>query len=172
MIEETNVIPFAVGAKLPESPASILMCRVIEDVLELNNWIDKAPNGAKTLAYGAFATTLLKERRFREDVLEIDMLGDPAWDMLLDLLTAEEAGKRISVSSLCLASGVPPTTALRWISSMVEKDYLLRKHDDEDKRRTYLELTGRTRLALKAYLRKVAAMRNVMLDDPSHGIQS
>jgi DNA-binding MarR family transcriptional regulator len=165
MIEETNVIPFSQGPKLPASPAAILMTRVIEDVLELNNWIDKTPSDAQTHTYGEFAASLLKERRYRNDVIDGDMLGDPAWDMLLDLLASEEARKAISVSSLCLAAGVPPTTALRWIRSMTEKGALLRRDDHEDKRKVFLELTPRTREALQGYLRKIAAMRNIMLAD-------
>jgi hypothetical protein len=42
--------------------------------------------------------------------------GDPTWEMLLNLLVTYEEGNAVSVPSLCLASGMPIATALRWIS--------------------------------------------------------
>ena len=40
--------------------------------------------------------------------------------VLLDLFAAELEGNRVSVSSLCIAAGVAPTTALRWIARMTD----------------------------------------------------
>jgi hypothetical protein len=37
--------------------------------------------------------------------------------MLLELFAAHESGRCVSISSLCYASGVPPTTALRQSSA-------------------------------------------------------
>jgi len=37
-------------------------------------------------------------------------LADPAWDMLLDLTAARAESRAVSVSSLCIAAGVPTTT--------------------------------------------------------------
>jgi DNA-binding MarR family transcriptional regulator len=115
--------------------------------------------------YGRFAKSLLQERRDRSEVLEENLLGDPAWDMLLDLIVAEELSTRIAISSLCLAACVPATTALRWISNLVERGILERHDDDEDKRRVYLELTPKTRAALIGYLSKVAERRGIELVD-------
>ena len=113
--------------------------------------------------YGNFAKRLLQERRDRIEVLDESLLGDPAWDMLLDLIAAEESSTRIAISSLCLAASVPATTALRWIGNLVERDILERHDDDEDKRRVYLELTPKTRAALVGYLSKVAERRGIEL---------
>jgi hypothetical protein len=41
-----------------------------------------------------------------------DLFADPGWDILLDLYAARQEGKQVSVSSLCIAAAVPPTTAL------------------------------------------------------------
>ena len=41
--------------------------------------------------------------------------------MLLDLLAARLERERVSVSSLCIAAAVPPTTALRWIRTLTDK---------------------------------------------------
>jgi DNA-binding MarR family transcriptional regulator len=63
------------------------------------------------------------------------------WDMLLDLTAARAEHKRVSVTSLCIASGVPPTTALRWISHMTDAGLLQRVEDDLDRRRVFVTLT-------------------------------
>src|SRR5690606_9764038 len=67
---------------------------------------------------------LLRARRLRDEFLPGDLFADPAWDMLLDLFAARLEQERVSVSSLCIASAVPPTTALRWIRTLTEKGLL------------------------------------------------
>ncbi len=57
-----------------------------------------------------------RKRRLRERMFgNPDLFADPAWDILIDLFIASEEGRKISVSSACIASAVPTTTALRWI---------------------------------------------------------
>ncbi|MCB2078548.1 MAG: MarR family transcriptional regulator, partial [Novosphingobium sp.] len=59
---------------------------------------------------------IIRQRQLRTRFFDGDLFADPAWDMLLDLTAARAEHARVSVTSLCIASGVPPTTALRWIS--------------------------------------------------------
>jgi len=61
--------------------------------------------------------------------------------MLLDLTAAEAEKVRVSVTSLCIASGVPPTTALRWIALMTDAGLLRREDDAHDRRRAFIALT-------------------------------
>ncbi|MET3723462.1 MarR family transcriptional regulator [Sphingomonas trueperi] len=61
--------------------------------------------------------------------------------MLIDLFLARERGRSISVSSLCIASNVPQTTALRWIGTLEAEGLIYRTNDPEDRRRAYLALT-------------------------------
>jgi len=84
---------------------------------------------------------LLRARRMREQYLPGDLFADPAWDMILDLLAARLAGQRVSVSSLCIAASVPPTTALRWIRQLTDRGILTRIDDPEDGRRVFIDLT-------------------------------
>jgi DNA-binding MarR family transcriptional regulator len=82
-------------------------------------------------------------RRFR--VLRNARLGapifrDPAWDMLLDLLDAEGNEKRLSVSALCIGSGVAPTTALRHLEKLVQYGFVTREDDFVDERRVFVNL--------------------------------
>src|SRR4051794_8302330 len=61
---------------------------------------------------------IIKARNLRSRFLPADLFADPAWDILLELLRAEAAQQRISVSNLCIAANAPPTTALRYIKTM------------------------------------------------------
>lgn len=67
--------------------------------------------------------------------------GEPIWDMLLDLYISESIGRKISVSSLCLAAHVPQTTALRYLGEMLESRLVVRVDDPRDLRRSFVELS-------------------------------
>ena len=55
----------------------------------------------------------IKLRRLREQFFPPDLFADPSWDIMLDLKAGAQEGQRVSLSSLCIAVAVPPTTALR-----------------------------------------------------------
>ena len=63
--------------------------------------------------------------------------------MLLDLTAARAEHLRVSVTSLCIASGVPPTTALRWIGVLSEAGLVKRVEDQSDRRRAFIALTDK-----------------------------
>lgn len=84
---------------------------------------------------------LIKARRLRDEYFDPELFADPAWDMLLDLMASRLEGKKVAVSSLCIAASVPPTTALRWIKTMTEEQIFLRKADEKDGRRIFIELS-------------------------------
>jgi DNA-binding MarR family transcriptional regulator len=85
-----------------------------------------------------------------------DLFADPAWDMLLDLTAARVEHVRVSVTSLCIASGVPPTTALRWISQMTDAGLLERIEDETDRRRAFIQLTDKAVEAMSRYFHELA----------------
>ena len=84
---------------------------------------------------------LIRARRLRDQYFDAELFADPAWDMLLDLMAAQLEGTRVSVSSLCIAASVPPTTALRWIKTMTEEEIFVRQADERDGRRIFIELS-------------------------------
>lgn len=94
---------------------------------------------------------ILQQRRAREQFFDADLFADPAWDMMLDLYVAWLDRKRVSVSSLCIAAAVPATTALRWIRAMEDKGHFVRKPDQHDARRIYVDLSGEALLKLHRY---------------------
>jgi DNA-binding MarR family transcriptional regulator len=88
------------------------------------------------------------------------LFADPAWDMLLDLTHARLAGKRVSVSSLCIAAGVPATTALRRIGDLVASGLAMRVKDENDGRRVFVELTDDGFARMGDYLARVRIAMN------------
>jgi DNA-binding transcriptional ArsR family regulator len=84
---------------------------------------------------------IIQQRQLRARFFDAELFADPAWDMLLDLTAARVEHTRVSVTSLCIASGVPPTTALRWIAQMTDAGLLERAEDDTDRRRAFIQLT-------------------------------
>ena len=94
---------------------------------------------------------IIQHRQARAKYFEGDLFADPAWDMLLDLTAARIEHQRVSVTSLCIASGVPPTTALRWITQMTKAGMLERVEDDADKRRAFIALSDGAADAMARY---------------------
>ena len=118
--------------------------------------IAAAPTAAQVRA-------LIRGRRARSNYFPADLFADPAWDILLDLLAARLEGKEVSVSSLCIAAAVPPTTALRWIKTMTDAALLERKTDPADGRRIFIDLSDKAATAMEAYLARAAAMPGGLL---------
>lgn len=94
---------------------------------------------------------IIRQRQQRARFFDADLFADPAWDMLLDLTAAAGEKAQISVTSLCIASGVPPTTALRWIGQMTQGGWLKRIEDKHDRRRAFVTLTDRAAEAMARY---------------------
>ena len=59
------------------------------------------------------------------------------------------------MTSLCIAAGVPATTALRWVKQMVESGIFERIADTSDKRRAFIALSERSVEAMAQYFAKV-----------------
>jgi len=98
---------------------------------------------------------IIRHRQLRARFIEGDLFADPAWDILLDLTAARAEHVRVSVSSLCIAAGVPPTTALRWISQMTEAGLLQRIEDETDRRRAFIALTDQMSDAIARYFAEI-----------------
>ena len=100
---------------------------------------------------------IIRQRQLRARFFDGDLFGDPAWDMLLDLTAARAEHARVSVTSLCIASGVPPTTALRWIGQMTEGGLLERIEDETDRRRAFITLTDKAADGMARYFAEIGA---------------
>lgn len=94
---------------------------------------------------------IIRQRQLRARFFDGDLFADPAWDMLLDLTAARAEHARVSVTSLCIASGVPPTTALRWIGQMTDAGLFERVEDEADRRRAFIALTDKAADGMARY---------------------
>ncbi|MBD8639808.1 hypothetical protein [Sphingomonas sp. CFBP 13733] len=100
----------------------------------------------------------IRARRLRDQFFGGTLFEDPGWDMLLDLYAADLERRRVSVSSLCIAAAVAPTTALRWIARMTDSGLFERQPDPHDRRRAYMALSPPARDAMRGYFG--AVLRN------------
>lgn len=131
------------GVKNEEDP-SIILGKILSLVStyksdgNVAHELQKSPNNSVLVD---FARQLLLLRRRRSLFLDSKLFGEPAWDMMLDLFVAHEAGKPVSVSSLSVAAAVPSSTAFRVIANLTKKGVFLRQADLEDGRRNWITLS-------------------------------
>ncbi|WP_267347255.1 winged helix DNA-binding protein [Sphingomonas sp. GM_Shp_2] len=100
----------------------------------------------------AAVRAIIRRRRMRDALFPGNLFEDPAWDMLLDLYAARLEGRRVSVSSLCIAAAVAPTTALRWIGKLTEAGLFVREPDPADRRRAFMALSDAAAAKMHDYL--------------------
>lgn len=100
----------------------------------------------------ASVNSMMAARKARLKYFDNDLFFDPTWAMLLDLYRSELVGKPLCVSSLCLGSGVPSTTALRYLRILEERGYVERASDEFDRRRSFIRLSSRARDAMASYV--------------------
>ncbi|WIW90465.1 hypothetical protein K3M67_20850 (plasmid) [Sphingobium sp. V4] len=110
-----------------------------------------AGNGSTALAPPAingpvdFFRRLQKARNRRTHFFGGDLFVDPAWDIMIDLYIAAAEHKQISISSACMASGAPPTTALRYLATLTDAGIIIRAADARDGRRFFVRLSDDAR---------------------------
>ena len=119
-----------------------------------------APNTATLQA-------LLRLRHLRATLFPERLFAQPAWDMLLELLECQLRRRRISVSGLYLAAGVPPATALRRLQDMEDARLIVRVCDPSDRRRQFVELTPHTLHQLQTFFRHGDVWQALRLDEHS-----
>jgi hypothetical protein len=113
---------------------------------------DRLVRGARpSLPDPRLVRRIIRQRQLRARFFDGDLFADPAWDMLLDLTAARAEHTRVSVTSLCIAAGVPPTTALRWIGQLTEAGLFERIEDDTDRRRAFIALSEKAADAMARY---------------------
>jgi DNA-binding MarR family transcriptional regulator len=100
----------------------------------------------------ALARKLIKQRRKRLNFFPDYAFGEPVWDVLLDLYVAGCDKRLISVSSVCIAAGVPPTTAFRHVTMMTIEGLIVRTQSPKDCRVIYVSLSDEIRNSMDNYL--------------------
>ena len=92
----------------------------------------------------------------RSKALDGIVKTDATWNMLAELLRARITKRRISVTSLCLASRGPVTSALRRVERLLRDGFITYTLDPKDRRRKYVELTGDGASRMQTAVRGVA----------------
>lgn len=98
---------------------------------------------------------IIRARQARVGFLPEDLLSDPAWGMLLELLSGELEGKRVSMATLREASAVPDSTAARWVKALEGHDLIVRRQNPDGAGSEFAELTSKGSAALHAYFRYI-----------------
>lgn len=111
-----------------------------------------------------YLKALVAARADRDAIFQAGLFSDPAWEMMLDLAVAEASGRPISVTSLCIASGAPTTTALRRIDDLKDAGLIDRTPDPRDKRRILVQLTQPGRDRMEAFVQRQASRFGIKLD--------
>lgn len=99
----------------------------------------------------ATISLLMRAGRLRAALLPRDF-KEPAWNMLLDLALNSDGYRPVSVTSLCLASGAPDTTALRYIALLERHGLIERRAHPSDRRSDLLRLTSEGAALVARYL--------------------
>ncbi|MBX7541136.1 MarR family winged helix-turn-helix transcriptional regulator [Qipengyuania sp. GH29] len=115
---------------------------------------------APRLPAAAMIRQLIRQRQMRAHFFDGELFADPAWDILLDLAASRSERRQVCVTSLCIAAGVPATTALRWISQMVDADLLVRIPDPHDRRRAHIALADATADLMARYFEAIGIGEN------------
>lgn len=117
----------------------------------------KVPLSLETSERQALVVTakeLYRIRRVRSDFFPDGMFGEAAWDILLTLYVGAE-DQAISITAAGEASGVPPTTSLRWIAWLEQSGLIERRRHTLDARITFLRLTSFGSVKMDQYLQAV-----------------
>lgn len=102
---------------------------------------DLAARSGDRARLGRVAKLLIAARQARAEHLPPSSVGEPAWDILLVLYAAYADQARLKIGAATCASGVPQTTAIRWIDHLVREGLINRTPVSWDKRCLIVELS-------------------------------
>lgn len=132
-----------------------LLSRVIKSSSEVKEGPRRVPQHDLTM----IAERMYRVRRLRESVMAArfgsDIFSDPAWDIILDLYIHNSRNQDVSVTSVCAASMVPITTALRYITVLSERGLIERTRNPKDGRSYLLRLSAAGLQAIEDFLSNV-----------------
>lgn len=112
---------------------------------------------ADEVAIVRIAQAIRQLRRVRRDEFGL-AVGEPAWDMLVELYYRDSIGASTTAMQLKEASFVPGSSAHRWIKHLEQEGLVRIKAHPEDGRTGFVELTDDGREALELYLTEVRAV--------------
>lgn len=123
-----------------EVGSALGVLQAVQRAVEQNQASHGAVPNHQSLSRLAKSIRLL--RRDRTSLLPAELFGEASWDILLSLYVAEREGFRMTVSAVCEESGVPETTALRWIERLRQLELVSKRRHPADGRVCYVEFTS------------------------------
>lgn len=120
----------------------------------------------RDLMLAAFAQRLYQERRRRSRHFPPHLFAEPAWDILLDLFVNGVRNRAISITSACIAGGIPATTGLRWLGLLEKEGLLARETSGDDARVTWVRLSDQGMNAMRGYLAEAPGLVSMEQPEP------
>lgn len=115
----------------------------------------EAPRGdavqRRTAISAADVQAILAARRLRELCLGPE-IGDVGWALLLEAFAEHLEGRRVALTSLGAAEGIPRSTAHRWTRALIDRGLLSSGPDPTDDRITLVALSDEAAERIRAYL--------------------
>lgn len=102
------------------------------------------------------ATLIKRQLTMRKKYLPEAILGEPTWNMLLELFCQFAGGASVSTKSLCIAAECPESTALRQIDRLEEAGLIRRFRSRADGRVILAELTKRGVVGVGRVLERIS----------------
>lgn len=121
----------------------------IADALFDTSFTGAPPSGEKV-------ANVIRARHLRHRYFPEMLFGEPAWDMLLELLDAELDARQVTITNLCEAAGVPGSVGMRWLNSLVAEKLVRRRPDPYNALCEFIELEPRTSTAFRRYFEDLA----------------
>lgn len=103
------------------------------------------------------AENLLKWSRLKAQYLNLGtgLFSDSCWDMCLDIYICDLKDERITVSSVAHSSGIPMTTAMRYINVMSEEGLLEKTPNPSDNRMIFVSTSASCKERMSDVLKKL-----------------
>jgi len=97
-----------------------------------------------------------ESRRKRKAFFGPREITDGAWDILLDLFVAQFEKRKVTISSACVAAGVPSTTGMRYITHLESIGLLTRSRYPSYARVTFIQISDLGIDKLTGYFNEVS----------------
>lgn len=115
-------------------------------------------------ALSQVAKGIAKERQMRSDHFgDRELFGEPAWDILLHIFQGHCDAQDVPIQSIALCSGLPMTSALRWLELLERKELVFAYHKEDGETakagQIYLRLSSKGYQAMAQYVARIAQSR-------------
>jgi DNA-binding MarR family transcriptional regulator len=105
----------------------------------------------------AMANWWLMARNVRKELFGQGLSTGHSWEILVDLYAAEGRSENVLVKGVSSGTGIPHSTALRWINALERNGLIRRRKDPRDARRTRLILSSKGRGLMARYMDLLAS---------------